>query len=168
MPLLSRTARLAYVLVFAAMAASGVALLVSHLGGTKGDPTAAGSTTTTTKTSTTKSTTTATTGAPTTTAPVPSAPQPSAAVAAAALIASWAAGNHAEALTVGTASAVSTLFAGHYASGLVIDRGCSDAFSPIVCDYGPPGGAAPTDPIYAIDVVHGPTGWYVTSVTVNN
>jgi hypothetical protein len=163
MPLLSRTARLAYVLVLAAMAASGVALLVSHLGETNGDPTAAGSTTTTTK-----STTTATTSAPTTTGPVPSAPQPTAAVAAAALIASWASGNHAEALTVGTASAVSTLFAGHYASGLVIDRGCSDAFSPIVCDYGPPGGAAPTDPIYEIDVVHVPTGWYVTSVTINN
>jgi hypothetical protein len=143
MPLLSRTARVAYVLVLAAMAA--------------------GSTTTTTK-----STTTATTSAPTTTGPVPSAPQPTAAVAAAALIASWASGNHAEALTVGTASAVSTLFAGHYASGLVIDRGCSDAFSPIVCDYGPPGGAAPTDPIYEIDVVHVPTGWYVTSVTINN
>ena len=47
MPLLSRTARVAYALVLAAMAASAVALLVSHLGGTKGDPTAAGSTTTT-------------------------------------------------------------------------------------------------------------------------
>ena len=163
MPLLSRTARVAYALVLAAMAASAVALLVSHLGGTKGDPTAAGSTTTTTK-----STTTTTTGASTTTVPVPSAPQPTAAVAAAALIASWAAGNHAEALTVGTASAVSTLFAGHYTSGLVIDRGCSDAFSPIVCDYGPPGGAAPTDPIYEIDVVHATNGWYVTSVTINN
>lgn len=163
MPLLSRTARVAYALVLTAMAASAVALLVSHLGGTKGDPTAAGSTTTTTK-----STTTTTTGASTTTVPVPSAPQPTAAVAAAALIASWAAGNHAEGLTVGTASAVSTLFAGRYTSGLVIDRGCSDAFSPIVCDYGPPGGAAPTDPIYEIDVVHATNGWYVTSVTINN
>jgi hypothetical protein len=162
MPLLSRAARVAYALVLAAMAASGVALLVTHLGGTKGAPAAAGSTTTTTKSTTT------TTAVSTTTASVPSAPQPSAAVAAAALISSWAAGNRAEALTVATASAVTTLFAGHYTSGLAIDRGCSDAFSPIVCDYGPPGGAAPTDPIYEIDVVHAPTGWYVTSVTINN
>jgi hypothetical protein len=163
MPLLSRTARVAYALVLAAMAASGVALLVTHLGGTKGAPAAAGSTTTTT----TKSTTT-TTAVSTTTAPVPSAPQPSAAAAAAALISSWAAGNQAEARSVATASAVTTLFAGHYTSGLAIDRGCSVAFSPIVCSYGPPGGAAPTDPIYEIDVMHAPTGWYVTSVTINN
>jgi hypothetical protein len=165
MPVLSRTARVAYTLVLAAMAASAVALLVTHLGGTKGDTTAAGSTTTTTKTTTT---TTTTVGVPSTTAPVPSAPQPSAAVAAAALISSWATGNRAEALTVATTSAVTALFAGHYTSGLAIDRGCSDAFSPIVCSYGPPGGAAPTDPIYQIDVVHAPTGWYVTSVTINN
>jgi hypothetical protein len=162
MPLLSRAARVAYALVLAAMAASGVALLVTHLGGTKGAPAAAGSTTTTTKSTTT------TTAVSTTTASVPSAPQPSAAVAAAALISSWAAGNQAEARSVATASAVTALFAGHYASGLVIDRGCSVAFSPIVCSYGPPGGAAPTDPIYEIDVVHAPTGWYVTSVTINN
>jgi hypothetical protein len=164
MPVLSRTARVAYTLVLAAMAASAVALLVTHLGGAKGDTTAAGSTTTTKSTSTT----TTTAGVPSTTAPVPSAPQPSAAVAAAALISSWATGNRAEALTVATTSAVTALFAGHYTSGLAIDRGCSEAFSPIVCSYGPPGGAAPTDPIYEIDVVHGPTGWYVTSVTVNN
>jgi hypothetical protein len=163
MPVLSRTARVAYVLVLAAMAASAVALLVTHLGGTKGAATAAGSTTTTTR-----STTTTTVGVPSTTAPVPSAPQPSAAVAAAALISSWAAGNRAEALTVATTPAVSALFASHYTSGLAIDRGCSVAFSPIVCSYGPPGGAAPTDPIYEIDVVHAPAGWYVTSVTIDN
>jgi hypothetical protein len=162
MPMLSRAARVAYALVLAAMAASGVALLLMHLGGTKGDAASAGSTTTTTKSTTT------TTGVPNTTAPVPSAPQPSAAVAAAALISSWATGNRAEALTVATTSAVTALFAGHYTSGLAIDRGCSVAFSPIVCSYGPPGGAPPTDPIYEIDVVYAPTGWYVTSVTINN
>jgi hypothetical protein len=156
MPLLSRTARVAYVLVLIAMAVSAVALLVTHLGGDKGHPAAVASTSTTTKSTTT------------TTATVPSAPKPSAALAAADLISSWAEGNQAAALSVGTASAVSALFASHYASGLVIDRGCSDAFPPIVCTYGPPGGAAPTDPIYEIDVVQAPAGWYVTSVTINN
>ena len=162
MPLLSRTARVAYTLVLAAMAASGVALLATHLGGGKGHPSASASTTTT------ATSTVTTTAVPTTTAPVPSAPKPTAALAAASLISSWAAGNRAAALTVGTAPAVAQLFAGHYASGLVITRGCSDAFSPIVCTYGPPGGAAPTDPIYEIDVVQAPAGWYVTSVTINN
>jgi hypothetical protein len=94
--------------------------------------------------------------------------QPSAAVAAAAFISSWASGNRTEALSVATAPAVATLFAGHYTRGLVIDRGCSVAFSPIVCTYGPPGGAAPTDPIYEIDVMQAPGGWYVSSATINN
>jgi len=42
------------------------------------------------------------------------------------------------------------------------------AFSPIVCTYGPPGGAAPTDPIYEIYVTQAPGGWYVSSAKVNN
>jgi hypothetical protein len=84
------------------------------------------------------------------------------------LISSWASGNHAEALSVATAPAVATLFAGHYTRGLVIDRGCSVAFSPIVCTYGPPGGAAPTDPIYEISVTQAPGGWYVSSARINN
>ena len=42
------------------------------------------------------------------------------------------------------------------------------AFSPIVCTYGPPGGAAPSDPIYEIDAVQALGGWYVSSVTINN
>jgi len=42
MPMLSRTARVAYTLVLAAMAASGVRLLLTHLGGTNGDAASAG------------------------------------------------------------------------------------------------------------------------------
>jgi hypothetical protein len=160
MPVMSRPTKVAYVVVLTAMVASAIALVAVHLG-SKGHPTASSSTTTTKPVTTTSV-------APTTTAPLPTALQPSATVAAARLIGSWAAGNRAEALTVGTAAAVSTLFAGHYATGLVIDRGCSDAFSPIVCTYGPPGGAAPTDPVYEIDVLQAPAGWYVTSVTINN
>jgi hypothetical protein len=161
MPVMSRPSKVAYVVVLTAMVASAIALIAVHLG-SKGHPTESSSSTTATKPVTTTSV------APTTTAPLPTALQQSATVAAARLIGSWAAGNRAEALTVGTAAAVSTLFAGHYTTGLVIDRGCSDAFSPIVCTYGPPGGSAPTDPVYEIDVLQAPAGWYVTSVTINN
>jgi hypothetical protein len=161
MPAISRPTKVAYVVVLIAMVASGIALVAVHLGG-KSHPTASPSSTTTTKPVTTTS------AEPTTAVPLPSALQPSATVAAARLIGSWAAGNRAEALTVGTAAAVSTLFAAHYSSGLVIDRGCSVAFSPIVCTYGPPGGAAPTDPVYEIDALQAPAGWYVTSVTIDN
>lgn len=113
--------------------------------------------------------TTTTTGPTTTTAPpLPTALKPNGADAAAALVSAWASGNRAEALTVATPAAVNTLFAEHYSSGLVIDRGCSMAFSPIVCTYGPPGGASPTDPIYEIDATQVASGWYVSSATMEN
>jgi hypothetical protein len=35
---------------------------------------------------------------------------------------------------------------------------------PIVCTYGPPGGASPTDPIYQVMVSQTDGGWYVSSV----
>jgi hypothetical protein len=69
---------------------------------------------------------------------------------------------------VATASAVAALFAGHYTPGLAIDRGCSVAFSPIVCSFGPPGGAAPSDPIYEIYALRAPGGWYVSAAKINN
>jgi hypothetical protein len=159
-PMLSKPAKVAYIVVLIAMAASGVALIAIHLGG-HGHPPATAATTTTTKP------VTATSGGPTTTAALPSALQPSAVVAASRFIGSWAAGNQAQASTVATAAAVSTLFAGRYSAGLVISRGCSDAFT-IVCTYGPPGGADPTDPVYQIHVVQAPAGWYVASVVIDN
>ena len=160
----SKSAKAAYVVVLTAMAASALALAVVHFthSGNAPSPGAVAST------STTSLPTTTSTAAPTTTLPLPAALQPSAAVAAADFISSWASGNRTEALSVATAPAVATLFAGHYTRGLVIDRGCSVAFSPIVCTYGPPGGAAPTDPIYEIDVMQAPGGWYVSSATINN
>jgi hypothetical protein len=113
--------------------------------------------------------TTSSVGTTTTTLPpLPASLMASPESAASSLVASWAAGNRASALSVATAPAVTTLFAAHYSSGLVIDRGCSDAFSPIVCTYGPPGGAPPTDPIYEIDVTKAPGGWYVSSTRIEN
>jgi hypothetical protein len=160
-PLLARSAKIAYGVVLTAMVGSGVALAVIHFAHQTHRARALSATTTTLGATTSVTTTT-------TTVPIPVAPQPTAAGAAADLVASWASGNQAEALSVATAPSVSTLFAAHYSGGLAIDRGCSVAFSPIVCSYGPPGGANPTDPIYEIYVSQAAGGWYVSSVKVNN
>jgi hypothetical protein len=104
----------------------------------------------------------------TTAAPLPTALQPGAEAAATALVSNWAAQNRTGALSVATPAAVTTLFAEHYAAGLAVDRGCSTSFVPIVCTFGPPGGASPTDPIYQISVSQAAGGWYVSSVKVEN
>ncbi len=115
---------------------------------------------------------TTTTGRQTTTSTtvgIPTALQPSADAAANALVSDWAAGNRLRALSVATGPAATTLFATPYAgAGLAIDRGCSSTFQPIVCTFGPPGGASPTDPIYEISVTQKAGGWYVSSVKIEN
>ena len=113
---------------------------------------------------------TTTTSAPhaSTTLAVPTALKPGAEAAATALVSSWQTGNRAVALSVATPAAVTALFARTYANGLAQDRGCSTSFSPIVCTFGPPGGASPTDPIYEVYVSQAPGGWYVSSVRVEN
>jgi hypothetical protein len=88
--------------------------------------------------------------------------------AATALVSSWATQDRAAALTVATPAAVTALFAVPYASGLAEDRGCSTSFTPIVCTFGPPGGASPNDPIYQVYVSQAPGGWYVSSVKLEN
>jgi hypothetical protein len=115
------------------------------------------------------STTTSTTHkapATTTTVALPAAPQPSADAAASALVSSWATGNRTQALSVATPGAVATLFAAPYTAGLAIDRGCNSN-APIVCSFGPPGGSAPTDPLYEFTATGIPTGWYISSVQIN-
>jgi hypothetical protein len=153
-----RTVELAYIAVFAMLVLSALGLLYVHLRPSDGHPThAAGPTTTTSAPATT-----------TTTAALPTALKPGAEEAATALVSNWAAGNRAAALTVATPAAVTALFATPYTSGLALDRGCSTSFSPIVCTFGPPGGASPSDPIYEIDVTQAPGGWYVSSVRSEN
>jgi hypothetical protein len=103
----------------------------------------------------------------TSTAPIPAAPQPTPDQAAATLIAAWAAGDRTGAGAVATQSAVDQLFGVPYPGpGLAISRGCSAAFPPIVCTYGPPGGASPSDSIYQLYVSSSPKGWYVSSVSI--
>ena len=67
-----------------------------------------------------------------------------------------------------TPESVATLFAVPYSSGMAEDRGCSTAFSPIVCTFGPPGGASPSDHIYEVFVSQASGGWYVSGVKVEN
>jgi hypothetical protein len=76
--------------------------------------------------------------------------------------------NRLGALAVATPSAATTLFSAAYTSGGAISRGCSTSFPPIVCTYGPSGGASPTDPIYQISVTQAAGGWYVSSVKIEN
>jgi hypothetical protein len=105
--------------------------------------------------------------APPTTSWRPSAPQASPDAAAAALVDAWARADRATASSVATPEAVASLFAVPYPGpGLAIDRGCSTAFPPVVCTFGPPGGASPSDGIYQLTVSQTPAGWYVSSVQV--
>jgi hypothetical protein len=98
---------------------------------------------------------------------VPSSPQSSGDVAAADLIADWKAGDQASALHVATAAAVATLFATPYAGQTVIGRGCQNAqFPPVICSYGPEGGASASDSLYQLTVTQAPGGWYVSAVTI--
>ena len=154
---MSRQLKIAYAIVCGLLAVSVLGLvyvhLVSHSGGQ--DSTLAARTTSTTLVPGT-----------TTTEVLPTALSPSAEAAATALVSSWSANNRSAALTVATTTAVGTLFSSPYASGLAISRGCSTSFSPIVCVFGPPGGASPTDPLYKIKVSQVPGGWFVSSVDV--
>ena len=116
---LSRPRRIAYGVVFVALALSALGLVYVHLRSTgKGHSTHAAAPTTTTS----APRTTTTTLAP------PAALQPSADAAATALVSSWSTGNKAAALTVATPVAVTALFALPYTTGQAIDRGCSTSF----------------------------------------
>jgi hypothetical protein len=98
---------------------------------------------------------------------LPTKPQPSPAGAASRMVSAWSLGNRAAARQVAVESAVSKLFASRYPGGsLATSRGCSAAFPPIVCTYGPPGGANPNDPLYELYVSHTAKGWYVSSVMI--
>jgi hypothetical protein len=156
---LSRALRFGYGIILAVLVLSALGLAYVHLHHRNaGHPTHAIGTTTTSSSSRT---------APTVAA-VPTALQSTPDAAANALVSSWETGNRAAALTVATAPAVSTLFAMPYSSGLAEDRGCSSSFMPIVCTFGPPGGASPSDPIYEISASQAPGGWYVSSVKTEN
>jgi hypothetical protein len=157
---MSRALKISYGVVLGVLAVSALGLAYVHLRHHGGSPTrsAERATTTTSVRSTTTTTTTS----------LPTAPKPGAEAAATALISNWSTQNRTAALTVATPAAVTTLFAVPYTDGLAEDRGCSTSFIPIVCTFGPPGGASPSDPIYQIYVSESPGGWYVSSVKLEN
>jgi hypothetical protein len=152
--------KVAYGVVFGVLALSLLGLAYVHLRTHPGSQSKS-AVRTTTPTRVVRTTTT-------TAAPLPAALQPGAEAAATALVSNWATQNRTGALSVATPAAVTALFAEHYAAGLAVDRGCSTSFVPIVCTFGPPGGASPTDPIYQISVSQTAGGWYVSSVKVEN
>jgi hypothetical protein len=79
----------------------------------------------------------------------------------------WEAANRSTAATVGTAAAVSSLFAAPYAGEALNDRGCSDDFQ-FTCTWGPYGGANPSETLYELYMTHVAAGWYVSSVQVDS
>jgi hypothetical protein len=138
-----------------------------HSGASRGSSTAGPSTTVPAAAPTPPATTAPPATAPPTTAWKPAAPQASADAAAAVLVDAWGAADRATAASVAAPEAVTALFAVPYpGSGLAIDRGCSTTAPPVVCTYGPPGGASPSDAIYQLTVSEAPAGWYVSSVQV--
>jgi hypothetical protein len=159
--------------IAAAVTATGVAVaLAAVLAGCGASPgPAAGKgptdppTTTTTVPATT--TTTSTTSTTTTTTTLPAGRQPSAEGAASAFLDSWVAGDRADAGKVATPAAVSELFVRPYQGQPLVPRGCSSAeFPPVVCSYGPEGGASPTNNLYEISLAYRQGGWYVAKVVV--
>jgi hypothetical protein len=157
--IMSRPLKIAYAIVCGLLAVSVLGLVYVHLlhhSGGQHSTLAARRTTTTLAHGTT------------TTVVLPTALSPSAEAAAAALVSSWSTKNRSAALTVATPAAVGTLFSAPYATGLAIARGCSTSFLPIVCVFGPPGGASPTDPLYKVKVSRTAGGWYVSSVDIEN
>jgi hypothetical protein len=162
---MSRPLKIAYAIVLGVLAFSVLGLVYVHLLHHSGD---GQSTRAAAPTTTSVHVTTTSVHVTTTTAALPTTLSPSAEAAATALVSSWSTNNRSAALTVATPTAVGTLFSAPYASGLAIARGCSTAFSPIVCTFGPPGGASPNDPIYQILVSQTKGGWYVSSVKIEN
>jgi hypothetical protein len=124
---------------------------------------------TTTPTTAPRPTTTTGPTIPTTTAPpaIPPALQSSPDAAAQAFVGRWAVGDRGGATTVATPAAVAALFAAPYpGGGDAQDRGCATSPSPVVCTFGPYGGANPNLPIYSITTVQAPGGWYVGAAQV--
>ena len=155
---IGRPLKIAFGIVFGLLAVSALGFLIVHL------PHSANSSPERAAINT--STTAPAHDSTTTTLALPTAPKPSAEAAAETLVTGWSTGNRLVALSVATPAAATTLFAAPYASGLAIDRGCSTSFTPIVCTFGPPGGASPNDPIYEVFVNHSSGGWYVSSVKI--
>lgn len=139
--------------------AAGVALLA----GCSGSPSSTATTTTSVPLGTIGPSSASSTAPATVPAP-PSAPQPSPSDAADALVRGWENGDRASAASVATAAAVATLFAHPYQGQTMVSRGCTTAFPPVVCSYGPNGGGSGS--LYQITLAQASGGWYVSTVSI--
>jgi hypothetical protein len=98
---------------------------------------------------------------------LPPDPAPSILSATTTLIQAWKSGDRSKAATVATPAAVASLFASAYSGQTVILRGCSE-IPPVVCSYGPYGGASPNLSLYQLTVSSDSGRWYVSAVTVES
>lgn len=76
------------------------------------------------------------------------------------------AGDRVQAQTVATAPAVATLFAASYQGQPLNDRGCTDAFPPLVCSWGPYAGGHGA--LYQVQVSADANRWYVSGVVIES
>lgn len=79
---------------------------------------------------------------------------------------SWMEGNRAGSASVAVASAVATLYAKAYAHQPLNDRGCTSAFPPLICTWGPYAGGSGS--IYQVSVSPARGRWYVSGVTIES
>lgn len=112
------------------------------------------------------------TTAPTTTAPTttidpntpPPDPQPSTEAASAVFMDGWMVADRARSASVATPAALATLYATPYAGQPLNDRGCTDAFPPLICTWGPY--AYGHGSIYQVQLTQQGSDWYVSAVTI--
>lgn len=161
-----RAARLALKVALGVVGPAALAACGSGGGAVAGH----GSSTTSVPAAPTTSQAPATTTAPTTSTTTPAAPppdlQPSSEQASAALMDAWMAADRAKASAVAAPEAVAALFATPYAGQPLNDRGCTDAFPPIECTWGPYAGGSGS--IYQVAVTQTPGGWYASAVMVES
>lgn len=94
----------------------------------------------------------------------PPSPQPSTEQASAVFMDGWMAGDRARSASVATPAAVASLYATPYAGQPLNDRGCTDAFPPIICTWGPY--AYGHGSIYQVQLTQQGSDWYVSGLTV--
>lgn len=133
---------------------------------TSASPATAASTTTTTASAATTTRAARTATSRTATVPLPPDPQPTAEGAADLFMQSWIDGNRAGSVSVAVRSAVAALYARPYANQPLNDRGCTTAFQPLICTWGPYGGGSGS--IYQISVSAVGSRWYVSAVTIES
>ncbi|HLI54012.1 MAG TPA: hypothetical protein VKU88_06790 [Acidimicrobiales bacterium] len=118
-------------------------------------------------TSTPAKTAPASTAAPTTTTtPLPPDPQPSPEQASSVFMEGWIHADRAQSASVAVPQALATLYATRYAGQPLNDRGCDDAFQPLICTWGPY--AYGSGSIYQVQLSPDGSRWYVSGLIIES